>query len=362
MKRFKLLSLLTVFAIALAPVVALVTRPATAASLTDVTVYLNVETASGTNTDADIVFGTTTNVTADSILTITFDSGFVETPGGLVTGDVDVYCDADSDPTTNGTAMTAATVTDSTQDLLVIDTNTDTCNDFININITGGTNNIQNPGTIGNYNVSVASDIGGTGTTVDYGAGLAYVGQENDVEITAIVPPTIDMELYQPGSDTLLSNTGTGSVNVCPLGVLSLSSVNTCLYDVGTGTNNAAGLTVRLTSDGAFDDGLGNDINACAGTNCDSVGAAAVNAGQEEFGFYASENGGGEYTVAGAYGSAHQAVPTSATTIATTSTTGNGTTSGQAAQRLEITNAASMDISTVVGTYRIVKTWTAFTN
>ncbi len=108
-----------------------------------------------------------------------------------------------------------------------------------------------------------------------------------------------------------------------------------------------------MTSDGSLDDGNGNVIGSPTG---------AVTSGEEEYGFYLSELGGGEYTAAGSYSTQHQAVPTSVTLIASTSTTGSGTTVGSSSQHLEITHAASMSTSTIVGSYNQVVTYTAYTN
>ncbi len=342
MKRLKLLSLLTVFALVVAPVVSVFVRPARAAAITDLHAG---EYAASHATAKTVTFTAVTEISSGSTIEVTYDTAFTG-GAGLADGDVTVSGGSlsctESDfvagyfkSTCSGTASSSAS---------------------ISISI-GSSAFLTAPASSGNYSWSVTIDIGGAGTTYDYGAGLAYIADDNDVEVTAIVPPTIDMELYQTGVDAELVDP-----NTCPLGVLSLNQVNTCTYDIGTGTNNAAGLTIQVTSDGALDDGFSNDIDACAGTNCDSKDAAAVSAGQEEYGFYISELGNSEYTAAGSYGTQHQAVPTTATTFATTSSTGSGTNSGEIAQRLEVTHAASMDTATVVGSYDQTVTYTAYTN
>ncbi len=304
--------------------------------------------ATSATDDIEVWFDTPTDITADSLIYIIYDSLFT---GGssLTLSDISLNCDDDGELGGTSTGMTALGLTTTEDGYLVLDTNTDACNSWIQVDIQGGGgNHLTNPGSPGNYSWAVLTDVGGDGSDDDSGAVLAYVGDDNDVNVTAIVPPTIDMELYQQGTDTELTDT-----NTCALGVLSLNQVNTCIYDLGTGTNNSTGVSVYMTSDGSLDDGNGNNIGSPTG---------AVTSGEEEYGFYLSELGGGEYTAAGSYSTQHQAVPTSATLLATTSTTGSGTTVGSSSQHLEITHAASMSTSTIVGSYNQVVTYTAYTN
>ncbi len=305
------------------------------------------ETAGATD-DVEVWFDTPTDIIADSLIYIIYDSLFT---GGssLTASDITLNCDADGLAGGTTTGMTSFSLNDAENGYLVIDTNTDACSNWIQVDINGGGgNHLTNPGSPGNYSWAVLTDVSGDGTDDDSGAVLAYVGDDNDVNITATVPPTIDMELFQQGADTELTDT-----NTCALGVLSLNQVNLCVYDLGTGTNNASGVSVYMTSDGSLDDGNGNSIGSPTG---------AVTSGEEEYGFYLSELGGGEYSAAGSYGTQHQAVPTSATLLATTNTTGSGTTVGSSVQHLEITHAASMSTSTIVGSYNQVVTYTAYTN
>ncbi len=304
--------------------------------------------ATSASDDIEVWFDTPTDITADSLLYIIYDSLFT---GGssLTASDISLNCDDDGEVGGTSTGMTAFSVNTADNGYLVLDTNTDTCSNWIQVDIQGGGgNHLTNPVSPGNYSWAVLTDVSGDGADDDSGATLAYVGDDNDVNITAIVPPTIDMELYQQGTDTELTDT-----NTCALGVLSLNQVNTCIYDLGTGTNNSTGVSVYMTSDGSLDDGNGNIIGSPTG---------AVTSGEEEYGFYLSELGGGEYTAAGSYSTQHQAVPTSATLIASSSTTGSGTTAGSSIQHLEITHAASMSTSTIVGSYNQVVTYTAYTN
>jgi hypothetical protein len=312
-------------------------RPVNAASITTLAVALTNETAAASGVGATVTFTPATAITNGTILEITYDTAF--TGGGSL---------ADADVTVTGTNITSSAESNFAAGYFRSTLTTSgsvTTQVTITIDATPG---LTNPAA-GNYSWSVTANIGAAGTTYDYGAGLAYVGNENDVNVTAVVPPVVDLELYQAGVDTLLSNP-----NACDLGVLSLAQVKTCAYDVATGTNNAAGVTVYVTSDALINDGNGNDLN--------SVADGTVTAGAEEYGIRITEAGAGEYTASGTFGSQYNAVPTSATEFATTATTGSGTGSGNTAERMEVTHAASMATDTVVGSYSHTVTYTAFTN
>ncbi|MCA9385642.1 hypothetical protein KC717_03265 [Candidatus Dojkabacteria bacterium] len=316
-----------------------------AASLTDVSVALTNEAVSSTD-NVVITFTPNTAITNGTILEVSYDTGIT---GGasLTDGDVDVTG-------TNITSSAESGFVDGYFRSTLTTTGSVTTTVTITID---GANELTTPATSGNYNFSVIADIGGAGTTYDSGAGLAYVADDNDITVTAVVPPVIDMELYQTGTDTELTDP-----NTCALGVLSLNTVSSCDYDIGFGTNNTAGLTIQVTSDGDLDSGA-DTIDACTGTNCDGLGAAGVDAGQEEYGFRVSDTGAGcSASAAGSYGTADQAVPTTATNFVTTTATCAGTTLGNSAQHVEVTHSASMATDTVVGSYNQEVTYTAFTN
>jgi hypothetical protein len=346
MKKFKLLSLLTVFAVFSVNLVALVLPSSVeAASLTDVSAALSPDTTS-TLTTATLTFTPNTAVSDQTVLEISYDSLF--TGGASLT---------DADVTVTGTNITSSTEADFAAGYFT-STLTTSANVTTEITVTiGGTNQLTTPANPGNYNFSVTADIGGAGTTYDTGAGLAYVADDNDVTVTAVVPPVISLIIYEPGVDT--------ETNTCDLGVLSLNNVKTCQYDVATGTNNTAGVSLNINSDGPLDSvASGGDIDACSGTNCDGADATAgVTAGSEEYGVFVSDNGGGEYTVSGSFGTDSQALPTTETLLASSSTTGDGTSATNFAERLEVTHSASMNSSTLVANdYNQEVIYTAFTN
>lgn len=163
---------------------------------------------------------------------------------------------------------------------------------------------------------------------------MDVVAGQGQVTVTATIDPTISLSL---------------SSNSCNLGTLDKNSVATCAYDVSTATNATDGITVFATASSAALTGPSGDIDACSGTDCDGKGSTAVNAGQEEYGFYVST---ANHTVAGSYATQDQATPTSATTLLTVAEPHDTTTS-------TVTHSASIDDLTPAGAYSHTITWTA---
>ncbi len=314
-----------------------------AASLTDVEVTLTNETTSATD-NAVITFTPNTAISNGSVIEIAYDQASAG-PNGF-DGGAEL---TNADITVSGTNITSSAESDFADGYFksTLTTSADVTT-VVTITI-DGTNELTNPTAAGNFNFSVVVDIGGAGTTYDYGAGLAYVANDNDVTVTAVVPPILDMELYQTGSDSELVDP-----NSCDLGVLSLNTVKSCNYDIGFATNNTAGLTINVVRDALLNSGT-NDI--------DDVSDGAVSAGNEEYGFQITDIGAGCSAIAqGNYGSQDEPVPGSTANFIVSSAVCNGTTAGQSAKRAEVTHSASMDTDTIVGAYDQIVTYTAFTN
>lgn len=129
--------------------------------------------------------------------------------------------------------------------------------------------------TAGNYSFTM-SDSKAAGAE-DFGAALLYVGDANDVLVTAQVQTELEFRIrnYADSADT----------NVCNLGTLSNASVSSCNYRLKVKTNASDGYTVSWTSDGELDTAGGEDIASVAVNT-------AVTAGTEGYGvqFYAGEN------------------------------------------------------------------------
>jgi len=344
-KKFKSLSLITVVALTTTMLSTLFLIPVSAASLTDVTVTLDAETVN-TATGVAVNYTVVTAVTANSVFEVTYDTNFT---GGASLLDADIATSA------SGGNLGTCTETDFAAGYFKVTcTGTAATSETVTIDI-DGTNDLTTPATAGNYSFSVTADIGGAGTTYDTGAGLAYIADDNDVTVTAYVPPVIDMEIYEQNSATM--------TNACALGVLSLNQVNTCVYDIAGATNNAAGLTIRVmgvdTSDWTTGEAFLEHSNNT--DNIDAVSDGAVTSGSEEYGFQITDDGSSDqYAGGGSYETQNEPVPTSETTLATTTATIDGI--NTQADRLEITHYASMATDTVVGAYEHGMIYTAYTN
>ncbi len=216
----------------------------------------------------------------------------------------------------------------------------------------GNTHKLTNPAQPGNYDPSIVID--NNGNTTMNGATLAYVGDKNDVNVTAYVPAVLDLDIYEAGSNI--------ETNSCNLGVLSVNKVNSCSYDISAGTNNSTGLTIKmrgvLTSD--WSTGSSNLTNSDGIHTINAVTDGTVTAGYNEYGFKITDNGSNSFTAANGYDTQDSPVPSAEAIIATTSTTIDGTNDSN--KRLEITHYASMSNDTVSGNYSQGIVWTAYTN
>lgn len=110
----------------------------------------------------------------------------------------------------------------------------------------------------GNVSVAVAT---GTG---DFGAFMYYIGDANDVSVTAIVPPTLSFVLRNAADTADLSPGATTGNRVCSLGILQLATtpvpstgVNGCQYRIRIATNATSGYAVNYLSDSADTSGGG---------------------------------------------------------------------------------------------------------
>lgn len=129
----------------------------------------------------------------------------------------------------------------------------------------------------GNYSI-IMTDSKAAGAE-DIGGGLLYVGNDNDVTVTANVQSELEFRIRNYGD--------TADTNTCALGTLSTGSVATCNYMLKVRTNASEGYTVSWTRDGDLNDGTGTKT-------IDAVSEADGNitAGSEEYGvrFYGGEN------------------------------------------------------------------------
>lgn len=108
--------------------------------------------------------------------------------------------------------------------------------------------------TIGSYSVAIVSSTG------DFGAALVHYDDNNDVNVTAAVGPTLSFNIR--------NLTDTADTNVCDLGnVLTTTAVNLdavvdgvgeCGYALAVGTNAANGFQVTMASSGPLTNGTHN--------------------------------------------------------------------------------------------------------
>ena len=291
-----------------------------AAVLTNVTVVPTVLTIS-TATNVTITFTPVTAITNSTVLEYTYSTSFT---GGaaLVDADIAITGTNISSKICSGfiagyfkcVLTTAGSVTTTVTTVI------------------GATHKLTTASTSGNYSFSVSANIGGAGTTYDVGAGLAYIGSENQIQVQAVVPPILALDLYNAGTIVLMSGP-----NMCNLGVLTVNAVNTCTYDVGVGSNSTTGAKLRVYAGGQLTNGSTSLATA----------SGAISAGTEAYGFYISTTGS-KFTASGSYGSAYQTVPTVETDYASSTSVSD---KAIQAQHLTITHAATMSSTTPTGSY-----------
>jgi len=337
----KKIALFAIIAVVLTPAFSMLAtaNKVAAASLTTVSTSLGSQNVS-TATSTVITYTPVTALTAGSTIEVTYDSNFT---GGAALTTADVVL------TGTGATFGATTLSGAVNGYFKLTLSTITGTPTSIIITLNGTNKLTTPAANGNYSFSVSENIGGAGTTYDVGAGLAYVSsnaiKRNQVQVTAIVPPVITLDLYQTGLAAKLVDP-----NTCALGVLSLNQVKTCTYDVGVGTNNAAGATVKVQSTTGLTNGTYILANA----------TGAIVAGTEAYGF-AITAAGTVFTPAAPFATQYQTVPTASQTVFATS----ATVSNQAiiAQHFTVTHAAAIGTATQTGTnYNQIVSYFGYTN
>ena len=308
----------------------------------NIKVYLSPDTVNS-ETIMTIEYTLPIDLKANANMSIMYDSAF--TGGDALTND-DI-----SVTSTNNNLGTCTASNFSNGYFDITCTGTATSGEVLTITI-GDTHKLTTPSQPGNYDPSVVID--NNDNTVMNGATLAYVGDDNDVNITAYVPAVLDLNIYEAGTNV--------ETNSCDLGVLSVNKVNSCSYDISAGTNNTTGLTIMmhgvLTSD--WSTGSNTLTNSNGADTINAVSDGSVTAGYSEYGFQITDKGNDSYTANNSYDSQNSAIPSSESAIATTSTTLDG--ANDISKRLEITHYASMSNSTVAGNYSQGVVWTAFTN
>jgi hypothetical protein len=124
----------------------------------------------------------------------------------------------------------------------------------------GDTSTIVAPVAAGNYPLNADEKITLSGQSTASVDTMIYVGNLNEVNISASVDPSLSLAL---------------SSTTCDLGTLSAANIKTCNYNSTVSTNAANGYSAYIKADGAF---------RSATHNITDVGDGAVTATSEEYG------------------------------------------------------------------------------
>jgi uncharacterized delta-60 repeat protein len=134
---------------------------------------------------------------------------------------------------------------------------------------------VTSPGTGGSYSIRVTDDNG------SFGNALYYVGGDNNVFVTASVPPTLSFNLRN------LDDTADLDANACAFGVTSTSApipnydnvddgISECGYSLAIGTNSGTGFQVQIEAD--------DDLNSSSSTMINLGDGGTFSAGVEAYG------------------------------------------------------------------------------
>jgi hypothetical protein len=106
---------------------------------------------------------------------------------------------------------------------------------------------LQSSSTAANYAISIQ-------TTSDSGSFFYYVGNENQVQVTATVDNVLSFTIRNSADTADQVNVGASTVgpNLCDLGNLSNAGVQTCAYRLKVATNAVNGYYVQVVVDGGL--------------------------------------------------------------------------------------------------------------
>ncbi|MEI6462457.1 MAG: hypothetical protein WCO33_02190 [bacterium] len=238
--------------------------PTKAAGLTSMSITGTGITAGASATGASLtptVNFTITNAVAPADTVVIALNGMVNSVAAIAQADV----------TAGGTcsgSVTMTTITISTNNPVLSMTGL-TCT------VGGGTitvaaGRVVSLATGGNYSIVIT-------TAADYGAFLYYVGNTNQVKVTATVTPTLSFAIRNTADSA--EQATVGGLKTCVLGVLTTAAVGTCSYRLKVSTNAASGYTVSYNSDTRLTNGTYNFTDAVVG----GVGTT-IAAGTEGYG------------------------------------------------------------------------------
>lgn len=286
-------------------------------------------------TDTDVTFGWTTSSTdyaSGEAIVVTISPAVAS----AVANCASPTTDADGDSTTDG-AFGSFTTTGATYTFTAATTTAETTGVDLCLNF-------QNDTAVGIYSIAITDN-----NDNDYGAALIYVGDDNDVTVTAVVAPTLAMAIRNSGD--------TADTNTCPLGALTIAAVNTCAYRVKVTSNAASGYTVNFLADGDLRRSGSGDV-----ADADDIDPIAENstvtAGTEGYGIALTGGSatGGSITESGDFNDDDTPIPFVSTTIYTSSGTNNPGATDTTNTAL-VTHRAAIDGGTNTGNYSQIMTY-----
>lgn len=210
---------------------------------------------------------------------------------------------------------------------------------------------------------TAANYVIGITTSLESGSFFYYVGDENDVQISATVDPTLSFVIRNSTDTTDQGNVNGGTVgpNLCDLGNLSTAGVQTCEYRLKVSSNSAGGYSVNIATDGDLEYGANNINNVTEGNTVtngvEGYGIAFAGGNSDTNG---STAGGGSTacTEAGDFNDDDTPIgATTNTTLYSCSTANNPDATDTSATAL-VTHRAEADSGTATGTYTQLVTYT----
>jgi hypothetical protein len=130
----------------------------------------------------------------------------------------------------------------------------------------------------------------------DYGAALVYVGNDNDVTVTANIAPTLSFNIVEVDDDqvdTNICDLGTVDTTTAPVANATVDGAGECAYALAIGTNAQGGFVAQIIAD--------DHLNS-ATADLNNITDGAFTAGVEEYGLqYAIPATSGRDPVSGDY-------------------------------------------------------------
>ena len=318
---FRLLSVVALFGLisALLDPISLSINKVYAADITNVNVVISDQSLNAFPVTATVTFTTTVDILPNGLVEINFSRDFNTIPTSV------------SLPSCN------------TQEVLIGYARFICISGLSHGNKSLVINGLQNPSIESNHYFSVTTTTLDLITPHEQGAGLAYIGNNsNIVTVDAMVNGVLDLTIYS-------NRTSSTPTSNCNIGTLKANTVKSCKYYIGGGTNNDAGMIVKVNS--------GTKFHKITGTNYNFADPSGnVTAGNEGYGFLITDNGA--FSANPTFVTSDTAVPNIPVTFYENSTRIDADTN--TSDRVEVTHKASASNLTPVGIYNQTLTYLAY--